>query len=71
MSPVETVSNPSETGSDISARLDAIEAMLAHLQDHVHEVARFIDEHKPALARGLALLDPGNGVRRFLGGKRA
>jgi hypothetical protein len=38
---------------------------LDHLDLMVHEVHQFIEEHKPALAKGLALLDPGSSVRKY------
>jgi hypothetical protein len=64
--PVETVSN-----QELAARLDHLDAMTHDLLREVREVTAFINEHKPALARGLALVDPGAKLREMLpGGKK-
>jgi ABC-type transporter Mla subunit MlaD len=38
---------------------------LDHLDGMLHEVHQFIAEHKPALAKALSLLDPGQSVRKY------
>jgi hypothetical protein len=44
----------------IGARLDAVEKQADHIDVQVHEIGQFIDEHRPALARGLALMSAGS-----------
>jgi len=52
--------------TELSARLDQQLKQLDHLDTMLHEIHQFITEHRPALAKALALLDPGNGVRQYL-----
>jgi hypothetical protein len=81
MDVAETTGNDTETWSNdqdflaaalqsVADRLAALEGQLIHIDSEVHEVTRFIAEHRPALARALSLMDPGAGVRRFMTGKR-
>lgn len=60
----------------LTLALDAQLRQLGHVDQQVHEIGQqvteihqFIATHKPALAKALSLLDPGKGVRAFLGGK--
>ena len=39
--------------------LERISQQADHLNVQVHEIGQFIDEHRPALARGLALMSAG------------
>ena len=55
----------------IGARLNAVEKQAEHIDVQVHEIAQFIDEHRPALARGLALMGGGAKLGGWLGGKKA
>jgi hypothetical protein len=82
MPPAKTSGNRAETESDplweIVARLSTIEKKLDHLDDYAHTadqkitaLTEFIDLHKPALARGLALMDPGAKVRAMLPSRKA
>ncbi len=69
MAATETTGNPPETLSDhdvLMVTLDRLERKLDHIDESLHELTRFIDAHKPALARGLALMDPGAKVRSML-----
>lgn len=47
---------------------------LDHLDEQLHEIRRTlqpISDHPEAVARGLGMLDPGSGIRKYLpGGKR-
>jgi hypothetical protein len=71
--PVGTVSN-----QELARRLDHIDEMLHHNAQRdvetraaVARIEKFIEEHRPALARGLALVDPGAKLREMLpGGKK-
>jgi len=74
MAATETTGNPPETLSDT----EVILKHLAHIDEGIHEVERkltevlsFIDLHRPALARGLALMDPGAKIRDMLPGRKA
>jgi hypothetical protein len=81
MATPETTGNPPETLSDS----EVILKHLSHLDEGVHEIERglaeilkgqaeilaFINDHRPALARAMSLMDPGKAVRSMLpGGKR-
>ena len=58
----ETAGNARETLSDdeIAGRLDHIDEMLHEQRRTLEDIAAFIDEHRPALARGLALMGAGS-----------
>jgi len=85
MATPKTSSNQAETDSDLLSAPDMIVKQLAHLDEGVHAIERqiagldfklaaiveFIDLHRPALARGLALMDPGAKVRAMLPGRKA
>ena len=43
----------------MSGKLDAVQRQADHIDAQVHEIGQFIDEHRPALARGLALMSAG------------
>jgi hypothetical protein len=73
MPPAKTSGNPPETLSDH----DTIVRTLEHIDTQLHELDRklggvleFIDLHRPALARGLALMDPGAKIRTMLPSRR-
>lgn len=68
MAAIKTDSNQPEILSDAEFQR-AVLARLDHLDEQLHEIRQFIDEHKPALARGMALLDPGAKIRSALGRK--
>ena len=80
MATPKTTGNPAETDSDIDIPLtdtEQISKQLAHLDEGIHaierqlaEVLSFIDAHRPALARGLALMDPGAKMRAMLPSRR-
>jgi hypothetical protein len=84
MPPAKTSGNQPETLSDesgddiITYSLESIGKRLDHLDDGIHALERqltviteFIDLHRPALARGLALMDPGAKVRSMLPSRKA
>jgi len=66
---VETLSNQELTGrlDHLDTMLHEIDRKLTAVTAHLDTALGFIDEHKPALTKGLALLDPGAGVRGWLG----
>jgi ABC-type transporter Mla subunit MlaD len=49
----------------LADRLEVQAKQLDHLDQMQHEVSQFVDEHKPALNKALALLDPGTSVRKY------
>jgi hypothetical protein len=51
--------------ADDDRRAALVTKQLDHLDGMIHEVHQFITEHKPALAKALALLDPGQSVRKY------
>ena len=61
---------PDDDWSDLRKRLDHIDDILHRIDQRTAAIEDFIDEHRPALARGLSLMDPGAGIRKILGGKR-
>jgi ABC-type transporter Mla subunit MlaD len=69
MAAIKTDSNQAEIISDTELR-----GRLDHIDDNLHAIMRqladlqaFIDEHRPALARGLSLMDPGAKLRDMMG----
>lgn len=44
----------------VSDRLDLVQKQADHIDAQVHEIGQFIEEHRPALARGLALMSAGS-----------
>jgi hypothetical protein len=69
MAITEIGSNQVETSRDqIIARLDHIDETCHEVLRRVTAIEAFIDEHRPALARGLSMLDPGAGIRKLMGG---
>jgi hypothetical protein len=73
MATPKTSGNPPETLSDYQR----IEGMLGHIDNQLHDLGQkvdgllaFIELHRPALARGLALMDPGAKVRSMLPGRK-
>lgn len=80
MATTETTSNPPETLSDF----ERLEKILDHQDQGIHQIQQdleriedrlisllaFIELHKPALARGLALMDPGAKMRAMLPGRK-
>ena len=79
MATAKTSGNPPETLSDT----ELILKHLAHLDEGVHELERglaevlkgqteilaFINDHRPALAKAMSMLDSGAKVRAMLGRK--
>jgi ABC-type transporter Mla subunit MlaD len=60
-----------ETLSDeeLGKRLDHLDDGIHAIQQRLDVLQEFIDEHRPALARGLSLMDPGAKLRTALGMK--
>jgi hypothetical protein len=52
--------------ADLDERTTIHSKQLDHLDQMLHEVWQFIEEHKPALAKALGFLDPGQSMRDFL-----
>jgi hypothetical protein len=85
MAATETNGNPSITHGDddqwiadtitrIDANIAAIDTRLEHLDEYIHRIDQALQplrDHPEAVAKGLSLLDPGAGVRKFLSGKKA
>jgi ABC-type transporter Mla subunit MlaD len=59
------LTNILDNQADDDKRLDMFAKQLDHLDGMTHEVHQFITENKAALAKGLALLDPGQSVRKY------
>ena len=74
----KTIGDELETPGDITEH-QALLKRLDHLDDMAHAtlakvaaIQEVIEEHRPLLARGAALMNPGAGVLAYLkGGKRA
>jgi ABC-type transporter Mla subunit MlaD len=49
----------------LTHQMEVISKQLDHLDGMLHEVSQFVDEHRPALNKALALLDPGTSVRKY------
>ena len=43
-----------------------VRKQLDHVDSMIHELVQFVDEHRPALSRALAFLEPGKGIRDYL-----
>jgi hypothetical protein len=83
MTSTETSGNPPVTEGELEdwlratiGRIDgniaAIDKRLEHLDEYIHRIDNAIQplrDHPEAVAKGLSLLDPGAGVRKFLGAK--
>lgn len=52
--------------SELIKRLNHLDEGIHAVQQQLGEITAFIDEHKPALARGLSLMDPAAGLRKIL-----
>jgi hypothetical protein len=61
-----------ETLSDaeLVKRLDHLDEIAHRTEQKLDEILAFITEHRPALARGLSLMDPGAKLRGFVTGKK-
>lgn len=55
--------------SELIKRLNHIDDLLHRIDQRTTGIADFIDEHRPALARGLSLMDPGAKLRGAFGMK--
>jgi hypothetical protein len=56
----------------IDAALAAVDKRLDHLDDLAHRIDQALQplrDHPEAVAKGLSLLDPGAGVRKFMTGR--
>lgn len=49
---------------------DELRKRLDHIDEMLHDITRFIDDHRPALARGLSLMDPGARLRGLIPGRK-
>ena len=54
---------------ELTGRLDHMDDLLHDTERNVREVREFIDEHRPALARGLALMGAGSRLGAWRKGK--
>jgi len=84
MADTETAGNPIITHGDddewVAATLTRIDVALAgmdkrleHLDDLAHRIDQALQplrDHPEAVAKGLSLLDPGSGVRKFISGRK-
>ena len=72
MATTETSGNPTVTDSDLTARVDHLDEGIHEIQRILHEILTILQplrDHPEAVAKGLALLDPGAMTRKFLGKK--
>lgn len=74
----ESVNDVTATDGDVPDRLISIERAIVHHDTMLHDVHRMVsgmerllEEFRPLLERGRSLMDPGAGVRRALGIKKA
>jgi ABC-type transporter Mla subunit MlaD len=51
----------------LSDRVGLLQQQADHIDSQVHEIRQFIDEHRPALARGLALVNAGTKLSGWRG----
>lgn len=54
----------------VLAKLDHLDAMVHALEQRVAGVQGFVEDHRPALERGLGMLDPGAKLRGLVTGKK-
>jgi hypothetical protein len=83
MADTKTSGNPSITHGDddewiagtitrIDAAIAGVDTRLEHLDEYIHRIDQALQplrDHPEAISRGLSMLDPGKGVRAFLGKK--
>lgn len=50
----------------VTGRLDHLDAGVHDIQQKISGLQEFIDAHRPALARGLAMMDPGSRLRAVM-----
>jgi methyl-accepting chemotaxis protein len=55
----DRVSLLQQQADHIDSQVHEIRQQADHIDSQVHEIRQFIDEHRPALARGLALVNAG------------
>jgi len=55
---------------DLGKRLDHLDEGIHAIQQQLDGLQSFIDEHRPALARSLSLMDPGAKLRGLVTGKK-
>jgi len=69
MAAIKTDSNQEEilSNGELIKRLNHLDEGIHAIQRQLNEISGFIDEHKPALARGLSLMDPGAKLRAAVG----
>jgi len=53
--------------ADLRKRLDHIDTILHGIAQGTAQILAFIEEHRPALAHGLSLMDPGAKLRSAMG----
>ena len=84
MAATETNSDPTFTHGDddawiaatltrIDTNINAVNKVLEHHDELLHRIDQALQplrDHPEAVAKGLALLDPGAGVRKFLTGRK-
>jgi hypothetical protein len=52
--------------AELRAEQEITRKQLDHIDSMTHEILRFIEEHRPALNRALAFMEPGKGIRDYL-----
>jgi hypothetical protein len=55
-----------ELSGFVHGRAEVEAKQLDHLDLMTHQVLQFIEEHRPALNRALAFMEPGKGIRDYL-----
>lgn len=58
------------SNEDLIRRLDHLDDITHRIDTRVTDILLFIDEHRPALARGLSLMDPGAKLRGLVTGRK-
>jgi hypothetical protein len=68
---IKTDNNPGETLSnqELTARLDHLDSGQHEILQKLAGIQEFIDQHRPALARAMGMLDPGARLRAAMGKK--
>jgi hypothetical protein len=74
----ETNGNAGITNGNSPVTLEYLSGQLTHVGDDVHDLSKrlaaieaTLSEHMPLLARARALMDPGAGMRAFMGRGKA
>lgn len=73
MGTIKSDNNPAETLSnheELVKRLDHLDEIAHRTEQSVGQVLEFINEHRPALARAMSLMDPGSKIRGMMASRK-